>query len=496
MNHALQATLILVVGASASAQFEGHVAQQQLTRLVTDGQAEAAFALAFDGGDGLFFTPFDRVDGVGANVGNGQLFTRVPRADLTGPGEWAQHFPARLTGPNEQSCGACHAVPFGDGAGTVAQNVVRDPLRTGLASSFIERQTVHLFASGAIQRLAEEMNEDLQGIRQEAVRVALESGQPATLELSAKGVSFGRITALPGTAGVVLDTSQVIGVDADLVPRPFGWKGDKAFIRDFNRTASHREIGMQPVELVGYGQDGDFDGVVDEMTVGDQTALALYITAQPRPTSEVELARLGLRLPLGEEDLQSIGRGADAFEVAACAECHVPQLLLDDPVYREPSANPNYRDSLFPGGQDPLAEGLNPSFPVLFDLTADQPDNQILDASGNVFFHLGALKTDGQRRAVVELFGDLKRHDMGKELAESVDEIGTGASVWLTENLWGVGSTAPYLHDGRATTLREAIALHGGEAARARRAFLALDPAAQEDLLRFLRNLVIFVDGG
>jgi CxxC motif-containing protein (DUF1111 family) len=70
--------------------------------------------------------------------------------------------------------------------------------------------------------------------------------------------------------------------------------------------------------------------------------------------------------------------------------------------------------------------------------------------------------------------------------------MGTGASVFLTENLWGVGSTAPYLHDGRATTLAEAIEAHGGEAASSKAAFLDLSTDAQMDLITFLNNLVLF----
>ncbi len=81
---------------------------------------------------------------------------------------------------------------------------------------------------------------------------------------------------------------------------------------------------------------------------------------------------------------------------------------------------------------------------------------------------------------------------MGVGLAEPIDEVGTGASVFLTENLWGVGSTAPYLHDGRATTLAEAIGEHGGAAAPARAAFLDLPTDAQMDLITFLNNLVLF----
>ena len=62
---------------------------------------------------------------------------------------------------------------------------------------------------------------------------------------------------------------------------------------------------------------------------------------------------------------------------------------------------------------------------------------------------------------------------MGSGLAESIDEVGTGKSVFLTENLWGVGSTPPYMHDGRATTLTEAILAHGGEGTSEKNAFAA-----------------------
>src|ERR1700752_395059 len=89
-----------------------HADQRELLTLVQNGSYEEAYQLAFDLGEERFETNFNVLDGVGANVGDGQLFTRVPRADLTGTGQWAQHFPERATGPNAQACTACHATPF------------------------------------------------------------------------------------------------------------------------------------------------------------------------------------------------------------------------------------------------------------------------------------------------------------------------------------------------------------------------------------------------
>lgn len=471
-----------------------HVDQAVLADLIARRKFNAAFNLAFVAGNEQFQTAFNALDGVGANVGDGQRFTRIPRADLSAPGQWAAHVPARTTGPNASSCTACHIVPGDDGSGVEVANVHRDPLHSGNVARMIQRNTPHLFGAGGIQRLAEEMTEELHAIREQARQTACQTGQPTTLPLTAKGVGFGLITANPsGTpCSVAFDTSQVEGVSSDLVIRPFQWKGTEAFLRSFNRGAAHNELGMQSVELAGDGVDGDADSIADELTIGDMTALAVYIAAQPRPTTTVELSQLGLIPPLTQAEFNAINRGGLAFDQIGCTLCHVPVLTIDRPTFTEPSQNPNFRDSLFPAGQDPISRGVSPALAMTFDLTRDQPDNRILDESGNLIFRLGSFITTGRRKALVVLYGDLKRHDMGTGLAERIDEAGTGASVFLTENLWGVGTTAPYMHDGRATTLTEAILEHGGEGQASRDAFAALPLASQQDVIAFLNSLVLF----
>ena len=62
----------------------------------------------------------------------------------------------------------------------------------------------------------------------------------------------------------------------------------------------------------------------------------------------------------------------------------------------------------------------------------------------------------------------------------------------MTKELWGVGSTDQYLHDGRASTLTEAILEHGGEAQKSKRKFERLSMADQSDLIAFFNNLVLF----
>jgi CxxC motif-containing protein (DUF1111 family) len=46
-----------------------------------------------------------------------------------------------------------------------------------------------------------------------------------------------------------------------------------------------------------------------------------------------------------------------------------------------------------------------------------------------------------------------------------------------------------FLHDGRARNLTEAILWHGGEAAKARDRFAALEKAGRQALITFLESL-------
>src|SRR3989449_4586908 len=204
-------------------------------------------------------------------------------------------------------------------------------------------------------------------------------------------------------------------------------------------------------------------------------------------------------MDLPDRGRASTTRATRAYSDMQCDTCHKPQMKISNPIFSEPSQMAEYRDAKFPSGADPVSLGIDPADPITFDLTKDTPENVLRAAScaeckvlGRHTLHLGAFKKDSLGRAIINLYGDLKRHDMGPGLAEAVDEVGTGASVFLTRTLWGVGSTAPYMHDGRSSTLTEAILEHGGEAAASRDAFTAASSNDQADLIAFLNNLVLF----
>jgi CxxC motif-containing protein (DUF1111 family) len=136
---------------------------------------------------------------------------------------------------------------------------------------------------------------------------------------------------------------------------------------------------------------------------------------------------------------------------------------------------------------------------------ADHPDvvagEALFTEAGCAGCHLPALRAGASpigplHRTEFHPYTDLLLHDMGPDLDDGYTEGIALTSEWRTPPLWGVGLAAEsqggrihLLHDGRAKSFREAIELHGGEAAASRAAFLGLTPEQQEQVSRFLESL-------
>ena len=93
-------------------------------------------------------------------------------------------------------------------------------------------------------------------------------------------------------------------------------------------------------------------------------------------------------------------------------------------------------------------------------------------------------------------YTDLLLHDMGDLLDDNYPEGDAAGNEWRTPPLWGLGlaedsqgGTGYYLHDGRATSLEDAISLHAGEALDVRTNYIALSDAEKELLMSFLKSL-------
>jgi len=92
-------------------------------------------------------------------------------------------------------------------------------------------------------------------------------------------------------------------------------------------------------------------------------------------------------------------------------------------------------------------------------------------------------------RGPLPVYSDLLLHDMGPDLADGLEMEDAEGFEFRTQPLWGLTAVGPYLHDGRAETIAEAIEAHGGEATASRDRWLELSPADQDALLAFLRSL-------
>ncbi len=67
---------------------------------------------------------------------------------------------------------------------------------------------------------------------------------------------------------------------------------------------------------------------------------------------------------------------------------------------------------------------------------------------------------------------------------------GATRTEWRTPPLWGFRDSGPYLHDGRAQTLEQAVAMHGGTGQASALKFFALSPRERLQVESFLKSLV------
>jgi mono/diheme cytochrome c family protein len=373
------------------------------------------------------------------------------------------------------SCAGCHGRPRG--AAGFGGDVVTRP---------DSRDAPHLFGLGLQEMLADEITSDLRNIRAQTIADARRLRRTTTRPLLSKGIRYGTIRAF---ANGNVDTSNVEGVDADLRVRPFFAHGATISIREFVVGAFNAEMGVEAVDPVlaaavggarvvtpsgmvldgsldtleappasGPFDDPDGDGVVNELPTALVDHMEFYLlnyfkAGTYRQTSTTQ-------------------QGLAIFNQIGCGSCHTQSLTV----------NRDRRVADVETLYDPQRGIFNQLFATASLRLVEQNDG-----SGHP-----TLKTPALQQFIVRnFFADLKRHDLGPKFHER-DYDGTLRTEFMTEPLWGVGSTAPYGHDGRSINLREVILRHGGEAQAARNAFSGLSSSAQNAIFEFLNSLVLF----
>jgi hypothetical protein len=215
-------------------------------------------------------------------------------------------------GPEAASCTACHAQrgPGGGGGLPDASFLLGDG---DSVSSGDARNPPALAGAGIVEELAAEMTAELARIRDSAQR----GGKAVTVDLVAKGVSFGTLAV---DAGGHVDTAGVRGVDPDLVIKPFGWKGSVATVLE-----------MVPAEAEAHL------GVTAELSQTHYVALATYVAGLDAPfvrPLEVPVDRADPLGALQPYEIDAWAHGRVLFDSIGCGSCHVPQMTLDHATLR------------------------------------------------------------------------------------------------------------------------------------------------------------------
>jgi hypothetical protein len=374
-----------------------------------------------------------------------------------------------------ESCAGCHGRPRGS-AGFGGDVVTRPD----------SRDAPHLFGLGLQEMLADEITSELRQIRQNAVDEARRQRQTVTRSLNSKGINYGSIRA---SSNGTVDTSRVVGVNPDLRVRPFFAQGDTTSIREFVIGAFNDEMGLQAVDPVtataATGQrlvtptgmvlngatdlvktskvrtaaeDDDRDGVVNEIPTSIVDFMEFYLFNYFKPGTY----RFTNNAQIGQNLMAQI----------RCTTCHIPNLVV----------NRDRRVADVETAYDPSRGIFNGLFSVASLLVGENDD-------GSGF---PTIKVPLRNSFTVRNFyADMKRHDLGPAFHERNFD-GTITKLFMTEPLWGVGSSPPYGHDGRSINLREVILRHGGEAAASRNAFAQLPESSKNAIYEFLNTLVLF----
>ena len=136
--------------------------------------------------------------------------------------------------------------------------------------------------------------------------------------------------------------------------------------------------------------------------------------------------------------------------------------------------------------------------------TANLPGS--VERGRQLFANVGCAVCHRPKLGYVDgIYSDLLLHDMGHELSDSGSYTvlepesaskdkskqvrAANEREWRTPPLWGLRDSAPYLHDGRAETVADAVALHGGEGLTASRAYKGLSKKEREQIELFLQSL-------
>ncbi len=207
-------------------------------------------------------------------------------------------------------------------------------------------------------------------------------------------------------------------------------------------------------------------GSTNFLSEGDLDLFEWFLMNHPKPA-------------LGKQDENTI-RGQELMKDLGCNSCHVPDwsIQAEDKELGYPGDRRFFDlEVTYDTLSEQLAGKLNPL------------SKKIPGENGNEL----EVPRKGSYQ-VKNIFSDFKYYDLGSRFYEYTyrdSKIDT-TRKFRTAPLWGLGSSAPYGHDGHSPTIDEVITRHGGEAQASADAYAAISAEEKAALLAFLNSLVLY----
>jgi len=235
-----------------------------------------------------------------------------------------------------------------------------------------------------------------------------------------------RRTPLDGVLGKVAKVADA-ATGKTLIGR-FGWKAQQATLLSFAGDAYLNEMGITSrLFPVENAPNGNAQLLAQYDTVVDPEDVVDPATGRGDIDRVADFMRF-LGAPPRLPPTHSAAAGRSVFQNTGCAVCHVPLMMT------------------------------------------------------------GPNKVNALNQQEVWLFSDLLLHDMGS-LGDGISQGTADVRDMKTAPLWGLRASAPYLHDGRAATIDEAIKAHDGEAKASKDRYLKLNKQQVQQLIDFLLSI-------
>jgi CxxC motif-containing protein (DUF1111 family) len=361
---------------------------------------------------------------------------------------------------NGRSCVECHHQNGTGGSGDLTHNVttflvMRDdgtPLREGVVHAFATDpkflETLR-HVDSSLPAISQPLLDQIVTIRQ--VRVVRDEKEasltiPTNVRLSQRNTpalfGAGLIDSIPDRIIIANERQQrlrhgMAASDSETVPvgralrlangqiGRFGWKAHTAHLADFVQAACANELGL--------GNPGR----QQPTSLADELYKAPGLDLTQKQCDQITafvaaLPRPVERMPSDHGEQVKVRDGKALFSKIGCAGCHTPNLGSVEGIY-----------------SDLLVHRMGPTL-----------------EGGSAYYGSPAPTSPGTS-------------DPSRPLADE----------WRTPPLWGVADSGPYLHDGRAATLAEAIEMHGGQGAASAARFVNLSEHHRASLLAFLGTL-------